>query len=792
LSGNPIKTNKLYLFFLTTVFLLLVLFSTFIPTIQAAEPVIITQAKKEYHLGLHMDILEDKSGKLTIEDILHLQTDNLFQQSNEDAPGFGFSNSTYWARIKIKSNLPDEITYYLDLKYPMLDHVEFYTPDSDNNLKKFIAGDHHPFHERVLEYTNFVFPVLLQPGKEITCYLLCRTSSSVNLPLVLLSPSALAETTSLEHLMQGMYFGIVLVMILYNLFLFIAIRDTTYLYYVLFILGFMLFQLALNGFSFQYLWPNSIWWANNNLPFFIFFAYMFGAMFTRSILNTEKHLPRADKILYYLQYLGGTGMIISLFVGYSLSIKLATSLCFTLPIHIYCGWKIMLTGYRPAFYYAIAWSVSLVSILIYSAKTFALLPNIFITQWSAQFGSAWEVLLLAISLADRFHLLQEEKKKVQAEYTSRLKEANIKLDETNIELLEANKQLNKLNMELEQRVATRTTELSRANYELSQEAMERKIAEEQARAASQAKSNFLANMSHEIRTPMNAIIGMSALAVKHNKTSKIQNYLQVISTAGHTLLGIINDILDFSKIEAGKLELENINFSLQAVMANISSMFTEKARSKNIKLTISVADNVPDKLKGDPLRLGQIIINLVNNSLKFTEQGEVKIEINIADRKAGQVTLFVSVTDTGIGLSDEEISHLFTAFSQADNSTTRQFGGTGLGLAICKQLVCLMAGEIKVTSNKGKGSTFYFTAVFGSGSEQPKAPEETTDHQQQDNSLLGAQVLLVEDNEINQEVALDILDGFGIKADVANNGREAIEAVEQNEYRVILMDIQMP
>ncbi len=761
----------------------------------AAETVIVSPEKEEYPLGLHMDILEDKSSRLIISDILTPETAALFKQSHEESPSFGFSDSSYWARVKIKSVLPEPATFYLELKYPMLDHVELYIPDKGGILRKFITGDHHPFHERFLEHSNFVFPVFLQPEREITCYMLCRTTSSVNLPAVLLSASALAKTTSLEHLMQGIYFGIVLVMILYNLFLFSTIRDKTYLYYVLFIFGFMFFQLTLNGFAFQYLWPASIWWANNSLPLVIFFSYIYGARFTRSILDTHKYLPKADKILYYLQYLGGAGMVVSLFAGYSLSIKLATSLCFTLPVHIYCGWKIMLTGYRPALYYAMAWSVSLLSIVIYSAKTFALLPNIFITRWSAQFGSAWEVLLLAISLADRFHLLTEEKRRVQVEYAARLQEANIKLDETNTRLLAANNKLNELNMELEQRVAARTTELSRTNYELTREAQERKSAENKAKTASRAKSDFLANMSHEIRTPMNAIIGMSSLARKNNRDSKIKGYLDVIYSAGNTLLMIINDILDFSKIEAGMLEMEIIDFSLQSVMANVSSLFNHKARTKNIKFTINIADNVPDRLKGDPLRLGQVIVNLVSNALKFTDQGEIKLEISRLAKDNNSVTLFVAVTDTGIGLSDEEVSRLFTAFSQADNSTTRQYGGTGLGLAICKQLVQMMKGEIKVTSSQGKGSTFYFTGIFELGAASANIPEEkSSGSPPPEADLHGALVLLVEDDEINQHVAMGILNDLGIQTEIACNGREAVTAVRQKKYKydAILMDVQMP
>jgi len=311
-----------------------------------------------------------------------------------------------------------------------------------------------------------------------------------------------------------------------------------------------------------------------------------------------------------------------------------------------------------------------------------------------------------------------------------------------------------------------------------------------AQSANQAKSLFLANMSHEIRTPMNAIKGLTQLALKTKLTVQQQDYLLKIESSSQALLEIINDILDFSKIEAGQLKMESINFSLDEALEQLINMLGMRIEEKGLKLLLDIDESVPRSLVGDPLRLKQILINLTSNALKFTTKGSIQIKIELIEQKAEQVKLRFSITDTGIGISADTIPYLFDTFTQADASTTRKFGGTGLGLAICKHLTKMMGGELSVESQVDKGSRFIFTGVFGVGQTEKnvlpaKKPLQTK-------ALQGARILLVEDNLINQQVAREIMESVGLVLDIANNGEEAVAAVNTVQFEAVLMDIQMP
>lgn len=337
---------------------------------------------------------------------------------------------------------------------------------------------------------------------------------------------------------------------------------------------------------------------------------------------------------------------------------------------------------------------------------------------------------------------------------------------------------------------------TRLNLELA----ERKRAEEDLReaketadAASKAKSEFLASVSHEIRTPMNAILGMTRLTLDTNLTQEQQSYQEIILSSARSLLEILNAILDLSRIEAGRLEIEATSFNLPHLLNVLCDMFRERAAEKKINLTSYAADDVPSVVIGDPLRLKQVLINLIDNAVKFTDAGKISVRVERleASEDGARVKLSFSVEDTGIGVAPDQIDRLFDSFTQVDGSTTRKYGGTGLGLAISKRLVEMMGGEFSVDSGPGKGSRFSFTAWL-EHAEGMAAGEEIGTESELIGQIKGACILLVEDNFINQRVAAEMLRKAGVTVEIASNGLEAIQAVGRSRFDALLMDIRMP
>ncbi|MBU1330730.1 MAG: response regulator [Gammaproteobacteria bacterium] len=710
-----------------------------------ATAVVLDESTRSLPLGQAMYVFEDVRGDASIEDITSTALQASFRQHDKPVLNAGYSRSVFWLRLDLEYRPRSSAgprPWLLELAYPPLDHLEMYVADGRGGfVLAQRTGDALPFTSRQIRQNNYLFELDLPPGQAQRVYLRLQSQGSIQAPLTLWAPNAYLEDQPARIYVLGIIYGVLLVMLIYNLFIYLSVRDTSYLYYILYIASFGLYQVSVNGAGIEYFWPNSPWWANAATPFLIGSAALFGCQFARSFLHTAEHSPWVDRTLLVMMACGAGVMLLALTASYAVALRLATylALLFTVVVFV-AGTLAWLRGMRVARYFIIAWSTFLVGGAINTLMVLGYLPNVFLTMYASQIGSALEVGLLSLALADRINAMKEERARI-------LEEAGRKLEALNQELADSNR----------------------------------------------LKDEFLATVTHELRTPMNGVIGSLELMQTVDLDAELAQYQKTAAGSARDMMRMVNDILTLTELQAGKLYPRREPFSLRGLLDSLRGQYAPRAEAKGLQFVVELDEQLPDTLEGDAGKLGQALGCLLDNAIKFTATGRVGIRVVRVGAAADSLPLSLQVFDSGIGFEAPPPGELYQRFRQLDGSMTREYGGLGIGLAICRRLVDLLGGALEHESQPGRGSRFDIQVPLALPVDTPRqAPTLKRAVGQVYREPEQCTVLVVEDNAINQLVIRGMLLKLGYRVRTADNGAQALELLRRELVDAVLLDCQMP
>jgi len=709
-----------------------------------ANAVEFDESTQSLPLGRYLQVFEDAGGQATIADVRAQAAAGNFKPHDKATLNAGYSRSAFWLKIDLPyrpANPAAQRTWLLELAYPPLDHLDLYLPDAAGHYQRVRqTGDALPFASREIRQNNYLFNLNFTADQTQTLYLRLQSEGSIQAPVTLWSSTAYLEEQPVRLYVLGLIYGVLLGMLVYNLFIYLSVRDTSYLYYIVYIASFGLYQLSVNGAAVQYFWPDNPWWANASTPFFIGCAGLFGSQFARSFLHTASHSRWLDRLLLALVAFSALVVGLSLMTSYALALRLATTLALTFTVVIFsAGIFAWLRGLRVARYFIIAWSAFLLGGIINTLMVLGYLPNVFLTMYSSQIGSAIEVALLSLALADRINAMREQQAQT-------LLDAGQKLEVLNQQLAHSNK----------------------------------------------LKDEFLATLTHELRTPMNGVIGSLELMQTVEMDPELEQYQQTAAGSAREMMRMVNGILTLTELQAGQLKVYPATFSLRGVVEALRVQFDANASSKSLDFKVDVAPGIPDRLYGDSTKLAQCLECLLDNAIKFTKVGGLALRVTGKAVEPDRLALSFAVIDTGIGFTDLGEATMYQRFFQLDGSMTREYGGLGVGLAICRQLVELLGGRLTHRSEPGRGSRFQLDVEF----EVPVLERSTAPFMARDFPRLrlpqDCSVLLVDENSIHQLVMRGMLLKLGFRVRTADSGLSALELLQGETFDAVLLDCQLP
>ncbi|WP_290577912.1 hybrid sensor histidine kinase/response regulator [Ketobacter sp.] len=681
-------------------------------------------------------------------------------------PTYGFNSDALWIKFKLHNRADKDQDMVLNIGYSALDQVEVFIENNHSFTHYYRTGDTFPFAYRPVQNHQFVFPFTAYRNQEYTLYIRVQTSGSLQAPLSLWHRNHFFEDQQPLWVAESVYYGVMIVMIIYNLFIYSIVRHPSYVWYSTTAFSSFMFNASIQGVGFQYLWP---WlpainqWA---IPFSIALFGSFSMLFSVSLLDIRSRAPRLYQLKMLFFFIWMALLLGSFVLPYHLVIVLCAAVgVISAHVSLFGGFYMLYLGQRVARYYCLAFTFLISTWLVTAGARFGLLSSTLLIEHAIQIGSALEVILLSFALADRINMERKGKEAAQRQALESERRA-------------AREQARYLELKLKSEIE-------------EVKAQEKVILAEE---TSRAKSEFLATMSHEIRTPMNGILGMASLLQDADLPPAQRHYVDVIASSGNALLNIINDILDYSKIEAGKLSIEHIDFDLDRLCQECAAVFSSIAEDKGLELICSLQPGTPSFIKSDPTRLRQIILNLLGNAFKFTNCGRITLRVSEqpANGPQGQHCLLFSISDTGIGIGQEHRDKLFQAFSQVDSSITREYGGTGLGLSICKQLSQLMGGDIGMESEPGVGSRFWFTIQCELADAQ-----FTRENVVSLTALKGKRLLVVDDSPEFTQVVEEQTAAWGMRTASAFYGEKALQLLQEASARgdpfdLVTLDMNMP